>query len=389
MAQRGQGTTKTKVITDPYLWAGTSIGTFISKPEYMGDTVNFRWYKDSYKDKRAKKTPEDELVIFQNTHPAIVDRETWHTAQRCRKTVRRTDTLGEANPLTGLLFCAQCGAKMYNKRKLEPTVRKHGEGRTHIRAPEDYYNCAANKMAIMKYTRQCTPHYIQTAAIRDLVLGIIKRISGFVRENEAEFIRQVREDSTVQHEATVKAHRKQFAKNEKRYAELDNIIRGLYEDKINGVLNVKRFETLSAGYESEQEQLEKQIENLRAEIDVFEMDSTKADKFIGVVKKYTDFTELTPAMLNEFIEKILVHESTKIDGERVQKVEIYLNFIGKFDLPELEPTAEEIQEIEERKRKREKRREYDRRWKEKKKRKQEEAEQKTAEQETADEKLTA
>jgi len=117
LQQRGQGTTKTKVVENPYLWRGTSVGYFIEKPEYMGDTVNFRSYKDSYKDKRAKKTPDDELVVFKDTHPAIVDRETWHTAQRCRKVVRRTDSLGEANPLTGLLICAQCGSRMYNRRK--------------------------------------------------------------------------------------------------------------------------------------------------------------------------------------------------------------------------------------------------------------------------------
>jgi len=369
LAQRGQGTMKSKVVDNPFMWHGTTVGDFIAKPEYMGDTVNFRWYKDSYKDRRAKKTPDDELVIFEDTHPAIVDRETWHTAQRCRKTVRRTDNLGEANPLTGLLLCAQCGSRMYNKRKPYSTTRQLDNGRTHTRSPEDYYNCAAHKMAFQNYNKSpCTPHHTHTSAIREIVLGVITRVSGYVRENESAFVQQVREDSAIKHETTLKTHRKQLAKCEKRYVELDNIIRGLYEDKISGTLTAKRFEMLATGYESEQEQLEHQIQNLQCEIETFNADSDKADKFINIVKKYTDFTELTAPMLHEFVEKILVHESDKSSGVRVQKIEVYLNFIGNFDVPPPDPTPEELAEMEERIRKREKRREYNERYMAKKKR---------------------
>ena len=378
LSQRGQGTGHTKTIDDPFLWRGTTVREILAKPEYMGDTVNFRWQKDSYKDRRPKRTPESERVIFENTHPAIVDRETWHTAQRCRKTVRRTDTFGEANPLTGILFCADCGAKLYNRRRPYTATRKTADGREYKRSPEDFYNCSSYKLAKQTYTSRCTSHHIQTAVVKELVLGAIQSVSGLVRENEAEFIRQVREDSTIRHEATVKAHRKQLTKSEKRYAELDNIIRGLYEDKINGTLTAKRFETLAAGYESEQEQLESQIESLQTEIDTFDTDSDNADKFINIVKKYTDLTELTAPMLHEFVEKILVHEADKSSGERVQKVDIYLNFIGKFDIPEPEPTAEELAEIEQRRAKREKKREYHLRYMAKKERLQKEAEAKTS-----------
>ena len=377
MAQRKQGTMQTKVFDNPYLWRGNSVSGFIAKPEYMGDTVNFRWYKDSYKDRRPKKTPDEELAVFEDTHPAIVDRETWHTAQRCRKTVRRTDTVGEANPLTGLLFCAQCGAKLYNKRKLHDTIRTLPDGRTHKRKADDSYSCSANRLAQLNYNYKCTPHQIQTHHIREVILDTIKHVSGLVRDNEAEFIRQVREDSALQHQAAVKTHRKQLAKSEKRYAELDNIIRGLYEDKIKGTLTAKRFETLAAGYEAEQEQLETLIANLRSEIEVFEVDSNKADKFINIVKKYTDFTELTAPMLHEYIDKILVHESDKSSGERVQKVDVYLNFVGKIDLPEVELTPEEIREMEERRAKRAKKREYHERYMAKKERLKKEAEAKS------------
>ena len=379
LAQRGQGTMKTKVVENPYMWHGTTVGEFIAKPEYMGDTVNFRWYKDSYKDRRAKKTPDDELVIFENTHPAIVDRETWHTAQRCRKTVRRTDGLGEANPLTGLLLCAQCGSRMYNRRRPYTKERIAPSGNVYTQGPEDFYNCAAHKMAFQNYNKSpCTPHHTPTAHIREIVLGVITRVSGFIRENESSFIQQVREDSSIKHEATLKSHRKQLAKSEKRHAELDGIIRGLYEDKHKGVLTEKRFEMLATGYENEQEKLEQQIQNLLAEIETFNADSDKADKFISIVKKYTDFTELTAPMLREFVEKILVHEADKSSGVRIQKIEVCLNFIGTFDVPPPDPTPEEIAEMEERIRKREKRREYDFRWKAKKKRLAEEAAAQTA-----------
>ena len=373
-AQLGIGTAKSKVFDDPYMWRGNSIAFMVAKPEYMGDTVNFRWYKDSYKDKRAKKTPEEELVVFEDTHPAIVDRETWNTAQRCRKTVRRTDNLGEANPLTGLLHCAQCGSRMYNKRRPYARERKMPSGKVYIQGPDDHYNCAAHKLAFASFNKSpCTPHHTPTAHIREIVLGVITRVSGFVRENESSFVQQVREDSAIKHEATLKSHRKQLAKSEKRHNELDGIIRGLYEDKHRGVLTEKRFEMLATGYEDEQEKLAQQIQELLAEMETFNADSEKADKFISVVKKYTDFTELTAPMLHEFVEKILVHEADKSSGVRVQKIEVCLNFIGNFDVPPPDPTPEELAEMEEQIRKREKRREYTHRWTEKKKRLAEEA----------------
>jgi hypothetical protein len=228
-------------------------------------------------------------------------------------------------------------------------------------------------LAFQNHTHNCTPHYTKTADIKEIVLGVITRVSGYVRENESSFIQQVREDSAIKHEATLKSHRKQLAKSEKRYAELDNIIRGLYEDKHNGVLTAKRFETLATGYEDEQEQLAQQIQTLQAEMETFNADSDKADKFINIVKKYTDFTELTAPMLHEFVEKILVHEADKTNEVRIQKIEVCLNFIGTFDVPPPDPTPEEIAEMEERIRKRLKRREYTRRWVAKKKRLAEEA----------------
>ncbi len=384
LAQRGQGTHKNRAHEKPHLWRGATVRDFLAKPEYKGDTVNFRSYKDSYKDKRPKKTAPEDLLIFENTHEAIVDRETWETAQRCRKTVRRTDTWGEANPLTGLLFCADCGAKMYNHRGMGGWARDwHGNPTGERRPFRDEYNCSAYNQGNERYERRCSQHYIRAEVIRELVLDVIRRVSLYAKSNEEDFIRQVRETSALRQDEAAKAHRKRIQKNEKRIAELDSLFRKTYEDNANGKLSDMRFEQLSGAYEKEQAELIELTDALKAELAAFDADSTRADRFMELVKRYTDFTDLTAPMLHEFVEKILVHEADRSGGERVQKVDIYLNFIGKFDVPLPEPAPEELAEAEEARRKREKKREYNQRYMEKKRRKEEAAQ---AEQEQREEK---
>ena len=349
------------VMTTPYAWSGSTIARMISTPEYMGHTVNFRTSMESYKDKRAKENPREDWVIFENTHPAIVDPETWGTAQRCRKTVRRTDH-GEANPLTGLVFCADCGAKLYNHRQPYPTTQINKKGYVCNRPPKDVYTCSTYNLTGRKFDRQCTNHQIRTVVLRELVLDAIKSVSVFVKANEAEFIRQIRETSVIKQEEMAKSHKQKLLKEQKRIGELDTLIRRIYEDNISGKLTDKRFEILSREYEQEQTELEKSIDILTAELDSFTADSVRADKFIDIVKRYTDFTELTTPMIMEFIEKIVVHEADKSSGEREQQVDIYLNFIGKFDVPVSEPTPEEIAAEEKAFRKREQRRQAQRRY---------------------------
>jgi uncharacterized protein YukE len=360
-------------LTTPYQWGGSTIAHIISKPEYMGDTVNFRSYKDSYKDKNSKDNPREDWVIFEDTHPQIVDRETWETAQRCRKTVRRTDH-GEANPLTGLVFCADCGAKMYNHRMPYPTTQINKKGYVCNRKPKDVYTCSTYNLTGRKFDRKCTNHQIRTVVLRQLVLDAIKAASGLVRENEAEFVRQIRESSAIQQGETVKAHQKRMAKENKRISELNTLIRRIYEDNVSGKLSDKRFEVLSSEYEQEQSQLEQSIAQLQAELDSFNADTDRADRFIGIVKRYTDFSELTPSMITEFVDKILVHEADKTSGEREQDVDIYLNFIGKFEVPIAEPTAEEIAAEEKARRRRALSREAQRRYAARQKQKERERE---------------
>lgn len=346
-------------------WWTSTVITMLAKPEYMGSTVNGRSRKDSYKDKQGRKMPQEDWLIFENTHEPIVDAMTWETAQKCRKTAKRTDTFGEANPLTGKLFCADCGAKMYNHRKAGGTRYDHWNGRTYQRPPTDMYNCSTHHNSRTRFEKEksCTLHTIRTSVVRELILDCIKAVSNFAREGETEFIRLVRKASSVRQEETAKAHKRRLAKEQKRAAELDTLIRKIYEDKVSGGITEKRFEILYSGYEQEQLELEQSIASLQAELDGFEADSLRADQFIDLTKRYTDFSELTSAMINEFVDKVLVYEADKsATGERVQRVDIYLNFIGKFDAPMPEADLEVLAEQERQREHRAKRREIERRY---------------------------
>ncbi|MDR0651794.1 MAG: DUF4368 domain-containing protein, partial [Synergistaceae bacterium] len=303
---------------DLHNWGGSVVKNILSRPEYMGCTVNFRTYKDSYKDRKAKFRPQEEWSVFENTQEPIIDAETWKTAQKCRKVTRRNNSTGTANPLTGLVYCGECGSRMYNH--LGTLAWKYDS--------QDAYAC--NQYT--KYPPKCTMHYIKTSALRTLALDVIKRVSGFAMSNSDEFMNQVREASELRSAEEAKARKEQLSKSLKRCDELDSLIKRLYEDKVTGSLSEKRFEKLSSEYEDEQEDLETQIAELRIALERYSEDSGRAEKFLDIARRYTDFTELTPAMLNEFVDKIIVHEATGVGYSRRQRVEIFLNFIGNFDI---------------------------------------------------------
>ncbi len=335
LASRGIGLFKNrKDMTRPYDWYGNSVNVLLSKPEYMGHTVNFRTSKKSYKDKRIMNPPE-EWMIFENTHEAIVDPETWHLAQQTRRTVHRIDTTGEANPLTGLMFCAECGAKMYNHRSFK--TKKDG-----TQTPVDYYNCATYTLTLQRETHKCCSHSITTKAIRELLLETIRTVSEYAIANEEEFQQKVMEASRIKQASAAKELKKKLNKAKKRCGELDILIQKLYESYAMGKITEHRFDMLSAQYEQEQAELETLIASEQEELEIYETDASRAAQFLALAKKYTDFTELTTPMINEFVEKIIVHAPEKIDGERTMEIDIYLKFIGKFYVPLPEPTPEEI-----------------------------------------------
>ena len=279
--------------------------------------------------------PPEDWLIFENTHEAIVDPETWHLAQQTRKTVHRTDTTGVANPLTGLLFCADCGAKMYNHRSRHAAPSEKGR-------ISDTYNCATYTLTLQRETKKCCSHSVSTKAMRELILYTIRSVSEYAIANEEEFRQRVLDASRIKQETEAKGLKKKLAKAKKRYAELDVLIKKLYESYAMEKISEHRFDMLSAEYEQEQAELESVIAADQVELEIFHADATRADQFMALTKKYTDFSELTTPMINEFIEKILIHAPEKIDGERTMEIEIFLKFIGKFDVPMPEPTPEEI-----------------------------------------------
>ncbi len=323
---------------NPYNWSGYIVGQILSKPEYMGHTVNFRSHKQSYKDKNPVMNPKEDWLIFENTHEAIVDKETWELAQKLRKTPRRHDTLGEANPLTGLLFCADCGAKMTNHRSKGGTESSP--------YPSDFYDCSTYTLAHQKRTHACCGHYIRTKAVRELVLNTIRTVSTFAISNQEEFAEKVRSASQIKQKEAAKETKRKLNKDKKRIAELDNIIKKLYESFAIGRITDERFDILLAEYEAEQKSLQAAVEEAEQRVSSFEEDTVRVEQFMELARKYTDFSELTTMMINEFIDKIIVHAPEKVDGDRVQEIEIYLKFIGHFELPAPELTEEEIKRQE-------------------------------------------
>ncbi|GHU80013.1 recombinase [Clostridia bacterium] len=354
LAQRDCGNHRNSVFQNPYQWWGTTVMYLLERIEYTGAMVNFKTYKTSFKDKNRKPSSPDDWVIFEGKHEAIIEPELWQTAHRLRQSAkrRRPDNLGEPHPLTGLLYCADCGAKLYNERSNSVKGK-----------PRNNYICASYR----KRTTNCTAHTVQAKKIEVVILDTLKRVSEFARENEAEFTKMVNDTFSARQDGAVKEQRKKLAAAKKRAAELDTLIKRLYENMVSGALTAKRFEILSGDYEREQAELEPLIEELQGGIASFEDSAARAANFLELTRRYRDFEELTTPMLLEFVEKVVVHERAEKRRQFTsQKVDIHLNFIGMFEVPEeeAEPAPAEIERQEKEEQKREYAREYHRRRRE-------------------------
>ena len=349
-------------MSKPYEWAGVSVVRMLEKPEYMGDTVNFRTKKLSYKDKTAVKNDSDEIVVFTDTHEAIIDRKTWYMVQELRKTKRRINTEGETNPFVGKIFCADCGGKMHYRNEGKRAGRNwRGLPDGSVRTTPACYNCGNYNNSHDQSGKVCCSHNIQAKVIDQLVLETIQYACKSVRMDERAFVESIRSASEIREQSEAKKLKAALKHQEKRYAELDILLKKVYEDNALGRLPDKRYEMLSAGYEKEQAELEQSIKACREQLTQYDEDTDRTEEFLALVHKYTDITELTPVIINEFVDKILVHKAEKIDGERVMEIEIYLNFIGKVELPAQELTEEELAEIKEKQRLRERNAMYQRR----------------------------
>ena len=336
----------------PYNWTGGSVVRILERPEYMGDTVNFRSHKESYKDKKAVKNNSDEILVFQDTHEPIVDRRTWYMVQELRKTVRRVDTNGEGSLLTGKLYCADCGGKMHYRRSTTRAARDwRGIPNGGTERTSAGFNCGTYNSSRKQYKQVCFSHSIKEDTVKQLILETIRYALKSVRMDEAAFIKSMRSASEVRDKGEVKKLKTDLAKKEKRFADLDLLIKKVYEDNAMGKLPDRRYEMLSSDYEKEQQELEISMQEIREKLAQFEDDTDRTEEFLSLVRKYTDIQELTPVIVNEFVDKVMVHKIEEIDGERVQEIEIFLNYIGKVELPAQELSEEEMA-AEEKKRKR-------------------------------------
>ena len=253
LGMRGRGANvKSFDMEHPYAWRGGTVKTILTRMEYIGCTVNFRTKKESYKDKRPTKVDSSEWVIFENTQEPIIDKHTWETVQKLLDTPRRIGVFEESNPLTGKVFCADCGAKMYNHRHSKGVWKKNyfKAGEMVYHAPEDRYSCSNNALGKQMYEKVCSSHSISTKALKTLVLETIKRTCDYAVENEAEFREKVCSISEEQQGELSVRLEKRLAKKQKRVSEINRLIRKLYEDNISGKLNDKRFNAMLSDEES-------------------------------------------------------------------------------------------------------------------------------------------
>ena len=335
LARYGEGVNKNKTFADIYRWSASTVVEILKKREYLGHTVNFKTRKH-FKDKKSHYVDESEWTIFENTHEAIIDQETFDNVQRIRGNARRyPDGFGEAHPLTGLLYCADCGGKMY--------VHRTYNGK---RIPQ--YTCGQyGKYPIGSLCP--TQHRIKAEAVLTLIADMLRAIAEYSRNDRAEFIRTVQETQAAQQTADISKKRKRLAAAQKRAGELEKLICKIYEDNALGKLPDARYEALDAQYAKEQDALNAEIAELEKAVTGYEQSRKSAEKFIALIDKYENFDTLTNTMLNEFVEKILVHErARKGSQDTTQEVEIYFNFVGRYIPPAMQPvplTPEEQEEL--------------------------------------------
>ena len=342
LARFNEGVNRSKPVKDPYGWGSSTIVNILKKREYLGHTINFKTRKH-FKDKKSHYVSEDEWTIFENTHEAIIDQQTFDLVQKIRSNVRRyPNGWGEAAPLTGLLYCADCGGKMY--------VHRTNNGRR-----ISQYTCS-NYTKVPCGTLCPTQHRINESAVLTLVSDTLRAIAEYSRNDRTEFIHTVQETQVAQQSADISKKRRRLAAAQKRAGELEKLICKIYEDNALGKLPDARYKALDAQYAKEQDALEIEIAELEKAVTGYEQSQKSAEKFIALIDKYENFDTLTNTMLNEFVEKILVHErARKGSQDTTQEIEIYFNFLGRYIPPSLQPVPltpeeqEELQKKEERK----------------------------------------
>lgn len=334
----GYGLHQSKVFEYPYRWCSSTIASILKKQEYLGHTVNFKTRKH-FKDKKSKYVSEDNWLIFENTHEAIIDQETFDNVQRIRGNVKRyPDGWGEYHPLTGLMYCADCGSKMYVHR-------------TSNYKNIPYYTCSAYTK-IPCGTLCPSAHRIKAEAVLTLIQETLKDIKKYLDEDNEAFIRSVQNEMEEKEKIEIEKKKLRLAESKNRLQELERLMCRIYEDMILNKIPNNRYEILNNQYETEQITLSKEVKEIELAIARYEKEADRARKFISLINRYENFEELTTTIINEFVEKIIIHERDRKGSQTSkQKIEIYFNFIGNYELPQTELSEEEKQKLEEEERK--------------------------------------
>ena len=304
---------------NPYRWHESTIVNILERKEYIGATVNFKTYTNSIWDKKQRENPEENRVIFYNTHPAIIEQEVFDKVQEIRQQRHRRTATGKSSPFSGLVFCADC------KQKLYYSTTKYFEKR------QDFFICSTHRANKDK----CSGHYIRAVVLKDLVWNHMKEVISYVTRYEAHFRVEMEQKLRLQSEETIRVYKKRLAQAEKRIGELDRLFIKIYEDNAKGKLNDDRFAMMSKTYEDEQAQLKVEIVNLQKEVEVQERQIENLEQFIQRVRRYTTLTELTPYALRELVKAVYVEAPDKSSGKRKQKVHIEYDLVGYIPVDEL------------------------------------------------------
>ena len=314
----GIGVSDNRSTADDYKWGNSTISHMLTRQEYIGSTVNFKTYRKSYKQKKQLKNDPDNWQIFEGTHEAIIDSETFAIVQRLREGRRRVTPMGEMPILSGMLFCADCGAKLYQVRH---------RGWTH---DKEHFVCATYR----KVKGGCSSHQIRNVVVEELLLDGIRNITAFARDHEDEFVQMVTNKTRAEVNRSLRDDKRELEQAQVRAGKLDDIIQRLYEDNLDGKISDERFAKMTTSYEDEQKMLESRIRELKAAIGTVTENTSNVDAFLKLVRKYTDIQELTAEIIREFVEKIYVYKVERIDGKRIQRIKIVWNCIGEFTPPD-------------------------------------------------------
>ena len=305
-----------------YNWPDKTIYDILTRKEYLGHTITGKTYKVSYKSKKTKKNPEEKQYFFPNTHEALIDEETFDLAQKRIATRNRPTKVDEIDIFSGLLFCGDCGYKMYLMRGAKTLERKHAY------TCGNYRNRARNDFV-------CTTHYIRKSILSEIVLADLQRVLSYVKEHEQDFIQTANEYNAQSAKKALASQQKELDKAEMRMKELNLLFRKLYEDNALGKLSDEQFAFLTSGYDDEKKTLTRRIAELTEQINAANERNTDVKRFVALVRKYTEINELTYENVHEFIDRILIHELDRENNTR--KIEIFYSFVGKIESGD-EPT---------------------------------------------------